>query len=88
MRQCPDCDSDSVKPSSDPPQGNGKCSACHGSGFGEFDTAVMEFSDGAESPVCAKCYGSGQCQTCKGIGVIAEPEIKIAEPIRTHASMR
>ncbi len=74
--QCPDCDS--VKMSSDPREGNGKCSVCHGSGFGDVDTAIIEFFDGAESPACAKCYGSGQCQTCGGTGVIEKPTIKIA----------
>lgn len=27
---------------------------------------------------CDECYGTGKCQTCKGTGVIEEPEIKIA----------
>jgi DnaJ-class molecular chaperone len=75
--QCPDCDA--VKIFSDPPEGNGKCSVCHGSGFGEFfDTAIVEFFNGTESPACEECNGSGHCQTCMGTGVIEEPEIKIA----------
>ncbi len=76
MPQCPDCDS--VRPFTDLPAGNGKCSACHGSGFGDVDTAIIEFFDGAESPACAKCYGSGQCQTCKGTGIVKEAAIKAA----------
>ncbi len=76
MRQCPDCDS--VKPSSDPPMGDGKCAGCHGTGFGAFfDTAIIEFLNGVQ-PSCDECYGTGKCQTCKGTGVIEEPEIKIA----------
>lgn len=68
--QCPDCDS--VKPSSDPPQRDGRCAGCHGSGFGAFvDIGVME-SPNAEQPVCEECYGTGKCQTCRGTGVIEE----------------
>lgn len=74
--QCPDCDS--VKMFCDPPEGNGKCSACHGTGFGAFfDTAIIEsLSD--VPPSCEECYGTGHCQTCMGTGIIEEPEVKIA----------
>lgn len=76
MRQCPDCDS--VKLSSHPLQGDGKCAGCHGTGFGAFfDTAIIEFLNGVQ-PSCDECYGTGKCQTCKGTGVIEEPEIKFA----------
>lgn len=76
MRQCSDCYS--VKPSSDPPRGDGKCAGCHGSGFGTFfDTAIIEFLNGVP-PSCDECYGTGKCQTCMGTGVIDEPNIKIA----------
>jgi hypothetical protein len=36
--QCPDCDF--VRPFCDPPKGNGKCSACRGTGFGRFFDAI------------------------------------------------
>jgi hypothetical protein len=38
--QYPDCDS--VKMFSDPPKGNGECSACHGGGFATFFDAVAK----------------------------------------------
>jgi DnaJ-class molecular chaperone len=76
MAQCTDCDA--VKMFCDPPEGNGKCSACHGTGWGEFfDIAAAEFAN-AERPACEECYGSGRCQTCRGSGVIEEYEIRIA----------
>jgi hypothetical protein len=54
------------------------CAGCHGTGFGAFfDVVTMEFVS-PDPPSCDECYGTGQCQTCKGTGVIAESEIKIA----------
>lgn len=76
MAQCPDCDA--VKMICDPPEGDGRCSACHGSGSTKFfDAIVLEFLN-AEQPPCEECYGSGQCPTCRGKGVIEDYEIKIA----------
>jgi len=76
MAPCPDCDA--IKIFSDPPQGDGKCSACHGTGFGEFfDTSVLEFVN-TEQPACEECYGTGQCQTCRGSGMIEDYESKTA----------
>ena len=75
MPQCPDCDF--IRPFCDPPKGNGKCSACHGTGFGAFfDTAIIEFLNGV-LPSCDECYGTGKCQTCMGTGNIEEPEVKL-----------
>ncbi len=76
MPRCPDCDS--VKPTSDPPQGDGKGGGCHGTGFGAFlDTAIIEFLNGVQ-PSCDECYGTGKCPTCKGTGVIVELVVKSA----------
>jgi DnaJ-class molecular chaperone len=54
---CPDCDV----------PGEGDCRACHGTGkipsdksFGEFPAEIA----------CPRCKGSGNCQTCGGLGVI------------------
>ena len=74
--QCPDCDS--VKMFRDPPDGNGECSACHGSGFVVFIYAALGGVPERGMPDCEDCNGSGKCQTCGGTGVIEEPEIKIA----------
>lgn len=76
MTQCPDCDS--VKMFCDPPEGNGRCSACYGTGFGQFyDAAAIEILNG-ERPACEECYGTGRCQTCGGTGVVEAYEIRIA----------
>ncbi len=76
MPQCPDCDS--VKMFCDPPEGDGKCSVCHGMGTGVFfDDAVMDMLNG-ELPVCEECSGTGKCPTCAGAGVVEEREIRMA----------
>ncbi|MGC2194128.1 MAG: hypothetical protein WA628_05595 [Terriglobales bacterium] len=73
MAQCPDCDS--IKMFCDPPEGNGQCSACRGTGFGEFyDIAAIEILN-VERPACEECFGTGRCQTCLGKGVVEEYEI-------------
>lgn len=74
--QCPDCDS--VKMFADPPEGNGKCAGCHGTGFGAFFEVVTMDLLSPEPPSCDECYGTGKCQTCRGTGTIEEPEVKIA----------
>jgi DnaJ-class molecular chaperone len=76
MPQCPDCDS--VKMFCEPPEGNGMCSACQGTGFAEFCDAIALELLNVERPLCEECNGSGQCQTCSGMGVIEEENIKIA----------
>ncbi len=76
MPQCPDCDS--IRFFSELPEGNGKCSACHGTGFGQFlDAGIMEMLNG-EQPACEECLGTGQCPTCTGTGVVEEYEISLA----------
>ncbi len=76
MPECPDCDS--VKMFCDPPEGNGNCSACQGTGFMEFyDGIALELLN-VEPPECEQCNGSGRCPTCGGTGMLEEPELKIA----------
>ena len=73
MAQCPDCDS--IKMFCDPPEGDGKCSLCHGMGTVLFfDSAIMEMLH-TDEPACEECRGTGQCQTCAGSGVIEELEL-------------
>ncbi len=75
MPQCPDCDS--IKMFSVEPQGDGKCSVCHGTGFGGFlETLFEPVAD--QGPQCEECQGTGRCQTCAGMGVIEEYELKLA----------
>ncbi len=74
--QCPDCDF--LRPFSDPRHGNGKCSACHGTGSAKFFDAIAIELLNVEQPSCEECNGSGQCQTCGGTGLIEGPEVKIA----------
>ncbi len=76
MPQCPDCDS--IRIFSELPEGNGKCSACHGTGFGEFLAAGISEVLGGEQSVCEECLGTGQCPTCMGTGLIEEREISLA----------
>ena len=75
MAHCPDCDS--VRMFCGPPEGNGKCSACHGTGFSDFfDSVEIEFLNGGLSS-CEECYGTGLCPTCRGTGEVEE-EAQIA----------
>jgi len=68
--KCPDCDSIKISPFLD--EGDGNCSACHGSGEGglldHIADAINPFS--AEKTKCWKCHGTGQCQTCGGNGFV------------------
>lgn len=76
MPQCPDCDS--IRIFSQLPEGDGKCSACHGTGFGEFlDAGILQLLNG-DQPVCEECFGTGRCPTCMGTGVVEEYEISLA----------
>ncbi len=57
---CPDCDS----------AGDGNCSVCHGKGkipAEEIPGILDAFR--YESP-CSACHGSGECQTCRGMGEV------------------
>jgi hypothetical protein len=69
MFVCPDCDS--VKMFSAALEGDGKCSACHGTGSDCFLESVAEILGGEELP-CEECQGTGLCPTCTGTGVIEE----------------
>ena len=53
------------------PEGDGKCSVCHGTGYGGF---VEMFLDplSARLPECDECRGTGKCQTCFGAGMVEE----------------
>ena len=76
MFQCTDCDS--VKIFADSPQGDGKCSACHGTGFAAFFYAIAMELLNAEQPLCEECQGTGQCPTCDGTGVVEERDLRAA----------
>jgi hypothetical protein len=41
------------------------------------DAIALELLN-VERPLCEECNGSGQCETCSGMGVIEEENIKIA----------
>ena len=76
MPLCPDCDS--VKMFRNPPEGDGRCSVCHGMGtILFFDGAVLEMLH-TEQPACEECSGTGKCQTCAGSGLVEERELGIA----------
>jgi DnaJ-class molecular chaperone len=75
MAHCPDCDS--LKIFSDPPQGDGKCAVCHGVGFGGLVDISALPAEG-DPLVCEECYGTGQCQTCRGTGTVEEREVALA----------
>jgi hypothetical protein len=64
MAECPDCDAPRIVLG--PPQGNGRCSHCHGEGMTAFEE-VLDNMAGAGLP-CSECGGTGQCQTCGGTG--------------------
>lgn len=74
MTQCPDCDS--VKMFSVEPQGDGKCAACHGTGFEEPFEMLFESVLDPEL-TCDECRGTGQCQTCAGMGLLEEYELEL-----------
>lgn len=61
-QKCSDCDAEGFTNDT----GNGKCSACHGTGM---DLDPME-RGGPGS--CETCGGSGKCQTCRGEGVVSD----------------
>jgi DnaJ-class molecular chaperone len=72
MIQCPDCDS--VKMFSAEPEGDGKCSVCHGTGYGGFLEMFFEPVT-AQLPECEECRGTGRCQTCAGVGAVEDYEL-------------
>jgi DnaJ-class molecular chaperone len=66
-----------MKMFADEPQGDGKCAACHGTGFSGFFEMFFE-STLEQQPQCDECQGTGKCPTCTGIGVVEEYELKLA----------
>jgi DnaJ-class molecular chaperone len=55
---CPDCDS----------PGDGNCPVCHGKGKVPGDAVPVAFDVLAHESSCSMCRGSGECQTCGGMG--------------------
>ena len=72
--QCPDCDS--IRMFSVEPEGDGKCSVCHGTGYGGFLEVSLEPLT-AQLPECDECRGAGRCQTCFGLGVVENYEASL-----------
>ena len=64
MGQCPDCDSVKIFPGVN--EGDGKCSVCHGDGYGDFFSRI----GGGGKGQCYNCGGSGDCPTCGGSGTV------------------
>jgi len=58
------------------PEGDGKCSVCHGSGYGGVREMFFE-PVAVQLPECDDCRGTGRCQTCFGIGVGEEYEVSL-----------
>jgi len=66
IKNCQDCDyvSESVFAS------NGKCSACHGTGYEQDLLEAVEEKLAGGTDECKVCGGSGTCRTCDGKGYI------------------
>lgn len=75
MTQCPNCDS--VKMFSLDSEGDGKCSACHGTGYGGFFELFFEPLTG-QLQECDECRGTGRCPTCAGSGLVEEYDVSLA----------
>jgi DnaJ-class molecular chaperone len=58
------------------PEGDGKCSVCHGSGYGGLREMFFE-PVAVQLPECDDRRGTGRCQTCFGIGVVEEYEFSL-----------
>jgi DnaJ-class molecular chaperone len=58
------------------PEGDGKCSVCHGSGYGGVREMFFE-PVAVQLPECDECQGTGRCQTCFGISVVQEYEFSL-----------
>jgi DnaJ-class molecular chaperone len=65
---CPDCDSTRTFLEA---EGDGKCSACHGTGWAAC-FASPEDVIGGEQTECQECQGTGECQRCLGLGIVEE----------------
>lgn len=50
-------------------RGDGRCSACHGTGVDEVSSVFNSLVDAGKDE-CKVCSGTGQCQTCGGTGVV------------------
>ena len=62
---CPDCDGPGLISG-----GDGKCSACHGTGLETDVVNALAKSVVGESQKCETCGGSTECQTCYGKGYL------------------
>lgn len=72
-RRCTDCQSIDLSGWGFTSKGNGRCKECDGTGHDRLTEAIVQFGtlgleDGKYN--CKTCYGTGQCQTCGGTGVV------------------
>jgi len=71
MAKCPGCDSIAILNSAFGfPQGDGKCSECHGTGYGDALDQMIDGMFGTEAQGCLACDGTGICQICGGSGEV------------------
>lgn len=67
-KECPVCDGPDMAALFGG-RGDGRCSACHGTGVDEVSSVFNSLVDAGKDE-CKVCSGTGQCQTCGGTGVV------------------
>lgn len=71
--RCTDCQSIDLSGWGFTSKGNGRCKDCDGTGHDKLTEAIVQFGTfGTETGKydCKTCYGTGQCQTCGGTGIV------------------
>jgi len=66
-------------------RGDGRCSACHGTGVDEVSSVFNSLVDAGKDD-CRVCSGTGQCQTCGGTGVVYYDEDNDSGSYRNEGS--